>query len=177
MVKLAANLSFLFNEVPFIERFHSAARCGFRAVECLFPYEHTAGELSAALQHNDLQQALFNAPPGDWSAGERGIGGVPGREQEFRDGVELALEYAAELQCKTVHVMAGTDAQGAREDIFIERMRWASERAEPLGVRLCVEPLNRRDMPGERGPRTLEPTLLPIAHRTLRLSHARLHTA
>ena len=151
MVRLAANLSFLFNEIPFVARFSAAARCGFRAVEFLFPYEHKAAELSAALRQSGLEQALFNAPPGDWAAGERGLGGVPGREQEFRDGIHRALEYATELRCKTVHVMAGTEAQGAREEVFVERVRWADEQAVEAGVRLCVEPLNGRDMPGKQG--------------------------
>ena len=157
MVRLAANLSFLFNEVPFLERFSAAARCGFRAAEFLFPYEYKATELSAALRQNELEQALFNAPPGDWAAGERGLGGVPGREQDFRDGIHRALEYATELQCKTVHIMAGTEAQGAREEIFVERMCWADDQAVAAGVRLCVEPLNGRDMPGKQArlpPRT-----------------------
>lgn len=151
MVKLAANLSFLFNELSFLDRFAAASRCGFRAVEFLFPYEHKATDLSSALKKSNLEQALFNAPPGDWAAGERGLGGIPNREGEFRDGVLKALEYASELQCKTVHIMAGNKAHGACEQIFVERMRWASDQARATGVKLCIEPLNQRDMPGVQG--------------------------
>ena len=148
MVRLAANLTFLFREVPFLERFSAAARCGFRAVEFLFPYEHDAAVLGAELRRNGLQQALFNAPAGDWDGGERGLGGVPGREADFREGVHRALEYAAELHCPLVHVMAGTRAQGAEEGIFVERLRWAADLAAAAEVRLCIEPLNARDVPG-----------------------------
>lgn len=148
MVKLAANLSFMFTEVPLLKRFRAAARCGFRGVEMLFPYEQPAAVLASELRACELKQVLFNAPAGDWAAGERGFGGVPGREAEFRDGVRLALDYAAQLECPLVHVMAGTVAQGAREDVLVERLGWACEQAEAAGVRLCIEPLNRRDVPG-----------------------------
>ncbi len=94
MPRLAANLSMMFNEMPFLERFDAAARAGFKAVEFLFPYDHPAAELRRRLDDAGLQQVLFNMPPGDWAAGERGTACLPGRGQEFRDGVKLALDYA-----------------------------------------------------------------------------------
>ncbi|KAL1505097.1 hypothetical protein AB1Y20_008856 [Prymnesium parvum] len=147
-MRLAANLSFLFTDAPLLRRFSLAARCGFRAVEMLFPYDHPAPVLAAQLHAHRLTQALFNAPPGDWAAGERGLAGVPGRRDECLAGVRCALEYARALECPSVHVMAGTRAQGAEEALFVGRMREAAELAREAGVRLCVEPLNRRDMPG-----------------------------
>lgn len=160
-MRLAANLSFLFTDVPLLQRFSRAAACGFSAVEMLFPYDHPPSLVSAQLEAHGLQQALFNAPPGDWAAGERGLGGVAGREGEFRDGVRRALEYASALRCGTVHVMAGTQAQGAREDVYIERLKWASEEAREAGVRLCIEPLNKRDVPGIAFPLFVRPFLPP----------------
>jgi hydroxypyruvate isomerase len=92
MPRLAANLSMMFNEVPFLDRFAAAAGAGFKAVEFLFPYEHPPAELRRRLDDNGLTQALFNAPPGDWAGGERGLASLPGRQGEFRDGVKKALE-------------------------------------------------------------------------------------
>ncbi len=94
MPRLAANLSMMFNEVPFLDRFDAAARAGFKAVEFLFPYDHPAAEIKRRLDGAGLQQVLFNMPPGDWAGGERGTACLPGRDQEFRDGVRKALEYA-----------------------------------------------------------------------------------
>ena len=98
MPKFAGNLSFIFQEVGFLDRFAAAAACGFKAVEYLSPYDHPAGVIAEQLNRHGLVQALFNMPPGDWGAGERGIGALPGREQEFRDGVETALVYAMPKQ-------------------------------------------------------------------------------
>src|SRR5438874_9061653 len=107
MPRFAANLSMMYTEHPFQERFAAAARDGFAAVEYLFPYEHAAHELSSWLKQHGLSQVLFNAPPGDWAAGERGLACLPGREAEFRRGVAQALEYAQVLGCRRVHMMAG----------------------------------------------------------------------
>ena len=107
MPRFAANLSMMYNEHAFLDRFAAAAADGFQAVEYLFPYEHPAAELRARLDANGLTQALFNAPPGDWSAGDRGLAALPGREAEFRRGLEQALAYASALRCPRVHVMAG----------------------------------------------------------------------
>ena len=107
MPKFAANLSFIFQEVGFLERFAAAARCGFKAVEYLSPYDHQPKVIAEQLNRHGLEQALFNMPPGDWAAGERGIGALPGREQEFRDEVETALVYARATRCRILHAMAG----------------------------------------------------------------------
>lgn len=107
MIRLAANLSMMFTEHDFLDRFAAAAKAGFRGVEYLFPYDFPASELRARLDDQGLTQVLFNLPPGDWEAGERGLAGLPGREQAFRDGLERALEYAQALDCPRVHAMAG----------------------------------------------------------------------
>src|ERR1022692_5106706 len=107
MPKFAANLSMLYPEHPFLDRFAAAARDGFKAVEYLFPYAFDAKEIAVRLRDNGLQQVLFNAPPGDWDRGERGLACLPGREDEFRRGFEQALKYAQTLACPRVHVMAG----------------------------------------------------------------------
>src|SRR5689334_6987758 len=107
MPKFAANLSMLYPELDFLDRFEAAARDGFRAVEFLFPYAYEARELAARLKAHGLQQVLFNAPPGNWDAGEKGLACLPGREEEFRAGIATALSYAQVLACPRVHVMAG----------------------------------------------------------------------
>ncbi|HTW27445.1 MAG TPA: 2-oxo-tetronate isomerase [Acetobacteraceae bacterium] len=151
MPRLCANLSMMFNEVPFLERFDAAAKAGFTAVEFLFPYEHSATELRARLAANGLTQVLFNLPPGDWGAGERGIACLPGRQAEFRDGVRRGLDYAAALGCRLVHCMAGLAPAGvARETaaaLYVANLAWAAEQATAAGVRLAIEPINHRDMP------------------------------
>lgn len=115
MPRFAANLTMMYNEHPFLERFAACARDGFRAVEFLFPYEHAAAEIRARLDGNGLVQALFNAPPGDWAAGERGMAALPGREDEFRRSIETALDYARTIGNDKLHVMAGlTGANGDR---------------------------------------------------------------
>jgi 2-dehydrotetronate isomerase len=109
MLRFAANLSFLYGEYAFPDRFAAAARDGFTGVEYLFPYEFPAQQLSAWLRSNGLVQVLFNAPPGDWAAGERGLASLPGKEAEFRAAIYTALEYAQALSCPRVHVMAGVN--------------------------------------------------------------------
>lgn len=152
MVRLAANLSFLFKERPFLERFQAAAAAGFRAVEFMFPgdgaYTASADEVAERLATHKLQQVLLNAPAGDWGNGERGMGGIHGREAEFQQSIETGLSYCRRLGCPRMHVMAGMTAHGATEDVFVQRLRWAAERAAPQGVTLLVETLNPRDFPG-----------------------------
>ena len=152
MPRLAANLSMMFTELPFLERFDAAAAAGFRACEFLFPYEHPAAELRRRLDAAGLEQALFNAPPGDWAAGERGMACLPGRQTEFRDAIARALDYAAILACPLLHVMAGIPQPGTPHhlsaSLFAANLAWAAERAEGSGVRLVLEPINGRDMPG-----------------------------
>ncbi len=115
MPRFAANLSMMYTEHDFLDRFAAAAADGFQAVEYLFPYEHPAAELRARLDANDLVQALFNAPPGDWAAGERGMAALPGREAEFRAAFGRALEYAGVIGNDRIHVMAGLIPADATE--------------------------------------------------------------
>ncbi|WP_027285508.1 2-oxo-tetronate isomerase [Rubritepida flocculans] len=152
MPKFAANLSMMFTELPFLDRFAAARAAGFEAVEFLFPYEHPAAEIAKRLADNGLQQVLFNAPPGDWAAGERGTACLPGRQQEFRDGIMRALDYAGALGCPRLHVMAGMIppgvAQGTLTSLYAINLAWAAERAIAQGVKCVIEPINQRDMPG-----------------------------
>ena len=152
MPRLAANLSMMFTELPFLDRFEAAARAGFRACEFLFPYEHPPAVLRERLDAAGLEQALFNAPPGDWAAGERGLACLPGREAEFREALARALDYAAVLSCPLLHVMAGIPRPGTPHhlsaSLYAANLAWAAQRAEGSGVRLVLEPINGRDMPG-----------------------------
>jgi len=151
MPRLAANLSMMFNEVPFLDRFAAAGKAGFKAVEFLFPYDFPAAEVRARLADAGLTQALFNAPPGDWAKGERGLASLPGRQQEFRDGIGKALEYATVLDCPIVHVMAGIPtgvAPATAAALYAANLAWAAEQAVAAGKKLVVEPINHRDMPG-----------------------------
>jgi hydroxypyruvate isomerase len=151
MPRFAANLSMLYPEHGFLDRFEAAARDGFAGVEFLFPYEHPPAELAARLKALGLTQALFNMPPGDWSAGERGTACLPGREAEFRAGVERALQYAEALSCPRVHVMAGLVPEGTdRAELrstYVANLRWAAPVAARHGVDLLLEPINTRDIP------------------------------
>ena len=152
MPRLAANLSMMFNEVPFLERFTAARKAGFEGVEFLFPYDFPAPELRSRIVGEGLTQVLFNMPPGDWSKNERGLAALPGRQLEFREGVKRALDYAATLECQRVHCMAGiipaevplTTATA----VYAANLSWAAEQARPAGVKLLIEPINHRDMPG-----------------------------
>ncbi len=155
MIRLAANLSMLFTEHDFLDRFTAASEAGFRGVEYLFPYDHSPDTLRDALQASHLQQVLFNLPPGDWEAGERGLASLPGREAEFRDSVVDALRYAEALDCPRVHAMAGLLPEGADEPTrqahhatYIENLRFAAREAARVGREVLIEPINTRDMPG-----------------------------
>ncbi|GHE22106.1 2-oxo-tetronate isomerase [Halomonas urumqiensis] len=155
MTKLAANLSMLFNEHDFLDRFAAARQAGFKGVEYLFPYAYSPETLRAALEESGLEQVLFNLPPGDWEAGERGIASLPGRESEFRDSVVEALRYAEVLGCPRVHAMAGllpdgADAQthAAHQATYIDNLRFAAAEAAKVGRDVLIEPINTRDMPG-----------------------------
>lgn len=146
MPRFAANLSMMFTERPFMQRFDAAAAAGFEAVEFLFPYSWSAVEIRGALDRNGLELALFNADPGDWEAGERGLASVVGREAAFRDSITQALDYAALLRPGCVHIMAGLAAGAAARATYIGNLAHAAEQAG--GQRLCIEPINNRDMPG-----------------------------
>ncbi|PXW97464.1 hydroxypyruvate isomerase [Sphaerotilus hippei] len=152
MPRFAANLTMLYNEHAFLDRFGAAAADGFQGVEYLFPYAFAAGELAARLADHGLQQVLFNAPPGDWEAGERGLACLPGREAEFRAGFEQALEYAQALDCPRVHVMAGLAPAGveraALQATYEANLAWAAGRAARDGRDVLIEPINPRDIPG-----------------------------
>ena len=151
MPRFAANLSMLYPEHEFLDRFAAAAADGFEAVEYLFPYDYSAQELKQRLSDNGLVQALFNAPPGDWGAGERGTVSLPGRESEFRSGFDRALEYAAVLGNSQIHVMAGllpSENDRARHHaIYLENLAYATAQAVKVGVTVLLEPINTRDMP------------------------------
>jgi hydroxypyruvate isomerase len=151
MAKFAANLSMLYTEHGFLDRFQAAAEDGFSAVEFLFPYAWPAVELAARLRGAGLSQALFNAPPGREDAGERGLACLPGREAEFRDGLARALEYADALACPRIHVMAGlapADADPARlRETYVRNLAWAAEAASKAGRDVLIEPINTRDIP------------------------------
>lgn len=152
MPKFAANLSFIFQEVGFLDRFAAAAECGFKAVEYLAPYDHPPQTVARALSDNGLVQALFNMPPGDWAAGERGTAALPGREQQFRTGVDQALAYAKATKCPLLHAMAGLRPQGSdraeARRVYAANLRWAADRLAPEGITVVIEPINTRDIPG-----------------------------
>jgi hydroxypyruvate isomerase len=152
MPRFAANLSMLYPELDFLDRFEAAARDGFKAVEYLFPYAWPAGEIAARLKAHGLQQVLFNAPPGKWDTGERGLACLPGREREFREGVTQALSYANALGCPRVHVMAGLVPAGTERaslrPTYVNNLRWAAAEAAREGVDVLIEPINTRDIPG-----------------------------
>ncbi len=142
----------LYPELDFLDRFEAAAEDGFKAVEYLFPYAFDARDIADRLKANGLQQVLFNAPPGDWEGGERGLACLPGREAEFRKGMAQALDYAAVLGCPRIHVMAGLLPAGAdRETLqptYAGNLRWAALEAAKQGVDVLIEPINTRDIPG-----------------------------
>jgi hydroxypyruvate isomerase len=152
MATFAANLTFLWTELPFLKRFASAAEAGFTHVEYMFPYEHSADVIRARLDDNGLGQVLFNLPAGDWTAGDRGIASDPGRVDEFRAGVEQALEYAEALDVSQVNCLAGLWLDGIHPGLqwttLVENVRHAARRLGAMGRRLLVEPVNTIDVPG-----------------------------
>ena len=152
MPKFSANLSMLFGEHEFLDRFDAAARAGFKGVEYVAPYDHAPEVVAARLKKNGLAQVLFNLPPGDWAAGERGIAVLPGRSQEFRDGVDKAITYAKALGCPQVNCLAGIAPErvdrAALENQFVENLAYAAEKLEKSAIRLLIEPINTRDIPG-----------------------------
>lgn len=152
MPRLCANLSMLFTEHAFLDRFALAARAGFRGVEFLFPYAFDRTEIKARLQHHGLTQVLFNLPPGDWDNGERGIACLPDRREEFRAGVATAIEYAKVLGNTRINCLAGIAPSGSDpqqvQQTLIDNLRYASEALAAHGIRLVMEMINTRDMPG-----------------------------
>ncbi|TFH86053.1 hydroxypyruvate isomerase [Billgrantia azerbaijanica] len=152
MPKFAANLSMLFTEVDFLDRFEAAAKAGFKGVEYLFPYDFEATEIKRRLDDFGLTQVLFNLPAGDWSAGERGIACHPDRVEEFRAGVDRAIEYAKVLGNTQVNCLAGIQPEGVSDDqarqTLVENLRYAAGKLEAAGILLVAEPINTRDIPG-----------------------------
>lgn len=152
MPNLNANLSMLFNEVDFLDRFDAAAKAGFKGVEYLFPYDFDMHEIKQKLQSNNLTQVLFNLPAGDWDSGERGIACHPERIEEFRQGVDLAIEYAKVLECSQCNILAGIVPDGVNQidaqKTFIENLNYAAPRLEKAGIRCLIEAINTRDIPG-----------------------------
>jgi len=152
MPRFAANLTMLFNEVPFLDRFERAAAAGFQAVEFLFPYPFPAAEIKPRLDAHGLQLVLHNLPAGDWDAGERGIACHPGREAEFRDGVARAIAYAqvlgvGQLNCLAGKLPAGADCTAAQATL-VANLKYAAAELKAAGLKLLVEPINHFDIPG-----------------------------
>lgn len=152
MPKLAANISLLFSETEFLGRFSAAAKAGFRHVEYQFPYAWAATEVADCAFHARVDVVLHNLPAGDVVKGDRGIACLPGREREFREGVERAIEYARAVGCPRVNCLAGVAPQGiARErlqEIFVDNLRYAADKLRAAGIRLLIEPINSRSVPG-----------------------------
>ena len=149
MPKLAANVSTLFPEVPFLDRFAAATRAGFRYVEYQFPYAWPAEELARRARDAKLEVALHNLPAGDFAKGERGIACLPGREQEFREGVERAIDYARAARCPRLNCLAGI-APADREHfaVLVDNVRYAARKLGAAGLSLTLEPINTRNVPG-----------------------------
>jgi len=152
MPNFAANLSMMFTDSPFLDRFARAAAAGFRAVEFLFPFDYSAGEVTQAARAAGVEVVLFNTVPGDWAKGERGLAALPGREQEFLAGVARALEYADALGCRQIHAMAGLVPDGADRmalrETYVANLGQAAAMAAKTGVTVLIEPINTRDIPG-----------------------------
>ncbi|MEZ5524322.1 MAG: hydroxypyruvate isomerase [Pseudomonadales bacterium] len=152
MPKLAANLSMLYTNFYFLDRFEAAAKAGFKGVEYLFPYNREASEIAELLEKNQLTQVLFNLPAGDWRAGDRGTACDPNRINEFREGVDLAIEYAKALDCKQCNALAGLLPEGVSpeqaHETLVANLKYAADRMQTAGVRLLAEAINTKDMPG-----------------------------
>jgi len=152
MPAFAANLTMNYPEFGFLDRFDAAARDGFKGVEFLFPYAFPKADVGARVSGNDLRVALFNAPPGDWEGGERGLASLPGREDEFRRAIDTALEYSAVLQNRLLHVMAGLRApeitHERQMEIYLGNIEYAARQAGSAGLTIVLEAINTRDMPG-----------------------------
>ena len=152
MPRFAANLSMMYQEHPFIERFGAAAKDGFKGIEILFPYAFPAAEIRARLTEHGLTQALFNGPPGNADAGERGLASLPGREDEFKRSVATALEYARVLGSERLHLMAGLirpgEERARHRATYLRNLDYAAREAAPAGVTVVIEPINTRDVPG-----------------------------
>lgn len=150
MLNFAANLSFLFSDLPFLERFVAAKKAGFDSVEYLFPYDYPAEQIKDLLNESGLEQALFNASAGDWGAGERGIAALVGRESEFKASIEQAASYAEVLDNRRLHIMSGlADFSDPKAfETYLNNLTWAADQLNLSGINVLIEPINSRDMPG-----------------------------
>lgn len=182
-MKISANLSMLYGEHGFLERFDAAAADGFRGVEFISPYEFAPEDVAAAARRAGVEVVLFNSPAGDWAAGERGMASDPGRVQAFRAGIERALDYAGMLGCGRLHVMAGNVPDGVpaneAEALLIDNLRWAAGRLERGGVAALIEPINPVDMRGYGlgSLQQAERVLAAVGHANLRLQYDFFHMA
>jgi hydroxypyruvate isomerase len=156
MPQFAANLHYLFSELPFLERFEAAAVAGFKAVEFQVPYDYPTAELTTRLRANALQMVLFDAPMGDWDRGDRGLAAVPGRENEFRESLTKVIQYGGALACDTVHLMAGVVGPGqdykAAERTYISNLRHAASTLAEYGIVGVIEPINKKMGMVQNGP-------------------------
>ena len=152
MPKFAANLTMMFNEVDFLERFEAAAKSGFKGVEYLFPYSYPKAQLAEKLDQHGLAQVLHNLPAGNWGGGERGIACLPDRVSEFQDGVGKAIDYAKSLGCKQINCLAGIAPKGVDagkiRSTLVSNLKFAADKLGRAGIRLLAEPINTRDIPG-----------------------------
>ncbi len=152
MLKFAANLSFMYTEVPFLERFAAAAKDGFKAVEYVSPYVAPPEEIAGLLKANGLEQALFNLPAGNWDGGERGIGCLPDRVRASSRRVATAIRYGQALNCKKINCLAGIAPKGVDADVLestlVANLQYAAPRLKDAGIALVLEPINLRDIPG-----------------------------
>lgn len=152
MPKFCANLSMLYNEVDFLDRFDAAAKAGFKGVEYLFPYDFSKEQIVDKLEANSLTQVLHNLPAGDWAGGERGIAVLSDRVEEFQEGVAKAIDYATALGCKQVNCLAGITPPGVDadkvHDTFVANIKFAADKLKDAGIKLLVEAINTRDIPG-----------------------------
>lgn len=147
MPRFAANLTMMFNEFEFLDRFAAAAEAGFKAVEILFPYKFPAQEVAARLRDQGLTLALFNLPLGNAAKGERGLAAIPGREADFEAAMCQALDYALITGCRRIHSLAGPRSQGAQLEVYVSNLKKGARMAADFGVELLIEPINTRDMP------------------------------
>jgi hydroxypyruvate isomerase len=177
MTRLAANLTMLYNEVDFLDRFDAAAKSGFAGVEYLFPYPYPKEQLAERLQKHGLVQVLHNLPAGDWAGGERGIACHPDRIGEFQDGVEKAIDYARALGCRQVNCLAGIAPEGVDAGkvraTFVDNLRFAAEKLGAAGIKLLIEPINTFDIPGfwlSRTPQALD-VIRDVGSRNLYLQY------
>jgi hydroxypyruvate isomerase len=149
MPRFSANISMMFGEVDFLDRFAAARQAGFAAVEFLFPYAHEASDIARRVTDNALDISVFNLPPGEWAKGERGLAAVPGREGDFAESLKHTLEYGRVLGARRVHCMAGVAPGGEAEtEVYVDNLRRAGDVLGAQGIEVLIEPINPRDMPG-----------------------------